>query len=304
MSVPSSTEANRKRIWACVYRELVRHAIPDSRFDFDFLSFALDFRGSAAAVDRVREQNCYKDARTVLITCDNSLEGLRHQALQDGKKVLVGTYRLRRGFVLLDPSRIDGADLRLAACLDGMEKPGLGRAVSLMQLRDEGLHIDICVMGGLVFNQDGVVLHEGQALFEVQWALLQDIKILANTTPVIAVVHACQVVDEVSMGMEKTSPNKPGEVQCDLIITPDRTFEIEAAVKSASGIDFDNVDAEALNNIQPLQELRGIRSMEQIMAKGGFGQENRKDGEKPKAPTAEEQMGIDIIEKLMKGYKA
>jgi len=304
MSVPSSTEANRKRIWACVYRELVRHAIPDSRFNLDFLSFAPDFRGSAAAVNRVVKQSCYKDARTVLITCDNSLEGLRYQALKDGKKVIAGTYRLRRGFVLLDPSRIDGEDLRLAACLDGMEKPGIGRAVSLMQLRDEGMHIDMCITGGLVFNQDGVVLHEGQALFEVQWALLQDIKILENTAPVIAVVHSCQVVDEVSMGLEKTSPNKPGEVQCDLVITPDTVFEIEAAVKSASGIDFDIVDAEALNNIQPLQELKGIRSMEQIMAKGGFGQEKIEDEEKPKAPTAEEQMGIDIIEKLMKGYKA
>lgn len=304
MTDPTSAEAKRKRIWACVYRELVRLAIPDSRFNLDFLSFAPDFRGSAAAVNRVVEQTCYKDARTLLITCDNSLEGLRYQALKDGKKVIVGTYRLRRGFVLLDPSRINDADLRLAACLDGMENPGIGRLVSLMQLRDEGVHIDLCVTGGLVFNQEGVVLHEGQALFEVQWALLQDIKILANIAPVIAVVHSCQVVDEASMGLEKTSPNKPGEVQCDMVITPDRVFKIEAAMKSASGIDFDNVDAEALNNIQPLQELKGIRSMEQIMAKGGFGQEKEKDEEKPKAPTAEEQMGIDMVEKLIKGYKA
>ncbi|KAH7406252.1 hypothetical protein DE146DRAFT_651157 [Phaeosphaeria sp. MPI-PUGE-AT-0046c] len=303
MTAPASPDENRKLIWARVYQDLVRNAIPDSRFNYDFLSFTPDFRGSATASSRVADLPCYKNARAVLITSDNSLERLRYQALKDGKKVLVGTYRLRRGFVLLDPARIDHAMYELAASLDGMEKPGLGRAMSLAQLRDEGLNIDVCVTGGLVINEHGVVVYEGQALFEVQWALLQDVKVLGVSARVIAVAHACQVVNETLWGLEETKPTKTGEVQCDFVVTPEKVFKVEAPCRPTTGINFDTIDQDALNNIPPLQELKGIRTMEQIMVDGGFKQQDKVE-EKSNAPTAEEQTGIDIVAKLMKGYKA
>ncbi|KAH7073222.1 hypothetical protein FB567DRAFT_195599 [Paraphoma chrysanthemicola] len=304
MTAPIPSDEGRKLIWERVYQDLLRHAVPDSRFNYDFLSFTPDFRGSSAAVDRVIELQCYKSAAVVLITSDNSLESLRHRALKDGKKVLVATYRLRRGFILLDPARIDDDKLLLAACLDGMERPGIGRGLSLAQLCDEGLSVDLCVTGGLVFSEQGVVIYEGQALFEVQWALLLDIKALGVSTWVVAIAHACQVVDEEILGMEKFRPSKSGEVQCDFVVTPDKVFEVAAAVKPDGGIDFSAIAPEALNNIPPLQELKGIRTMEQIMANGGFGQEKEKAKDQAKPPSAEEQMGMDIVAKLMKGYKA
>jgi 5-formyltetrahydrofolate cyclo-ligase len=304
MTGPSSSDECRKLLWARVYQDLIRHAIPDSRFNFDFLSFTPDFRNSDAATNRVLELECYQSARTVLITSDNSLERLRFQALKDGKKVLVGTFRLRRGFVLLDPARIDAEELALAACLDGMEKPGIGRPMSIAQVRDEGLKLDMCATGGLVINQQGVVVYEGHALFEVQWALLHDINVLDASTRVVAMAHTCQVVDEVTLGLEEIKPSKNGEVQCDFVATPEQVFTIKDAVKSNTGIDFAAVDPDALNNIPPLQELKGIRIMEQIMAKSGFGQETENAKGKPRAPSAEEQMGINMVERLMKGYKA
>ncbi|KAF2818737.1 hypothetical protein CC86DRAFT_153377 [Ophiobolus disseminans] len=304
MTVPKSSDDNRKLIWARVYQDLLRHAVPDSRFNYDFMSFTPDFRGSSAAVDRVVEMLCYKSANTILVTPDNSLAGLRLRALKDGKKVLVGTFRLRRGFILLDPARISKEKLELAACLDGMEKTGIGKAISIAQIRDEGLKIDMCATGGLVFNQQGVLIWEGQGLFEVQWALLQDIKALGLLARVVAIAHACQVIDEPDLGLEKMKPTKPGEVQCDYVVTPEKVFEVEAAVKPISGIDFGTVDPDALNNIPPLQELKGIRAMEKIMKDGGFGQDKDRAKEQSKPPTAEEQMGMDIVAKLMKGYKA
>lgn len=309
MTAPASSDERRKLIWARVYQDLLRHAVPDSRFNCDFMSFTPDFRGSNAAVDRVVELLCYKAAATLLVTSDNSLEGFRLRALKDGKKLLVSTFRLRRGFVLLDPARIDAGKLELAACLDGMEKPGIGRAVSIAEIRDEGMRIDMCVTGGLVFNEQGVLIWEGQSLFEVQWALLQDIKVLGLSARVVAIAHGCQVVNEAQLGVERIKASKTGEVQCDYVVTPEKVLEVEAAVKpTTGGVDFDNVDSEAMNNIPPLQELRGIRAMEKIMAKGGFGKENEIKNEKEKkqasSPSAAEQMGMDIVAKLMKGYKA
>ncbi|KAJ4330427.1 hypothetical protein N0V87_010001 [Didymella glomerata] len=303
MAVPTSSDSPRKLLWAAVYQQLLRHALPDSRFNYDFLKSTPDFRGSEDAVRRVVELQCYKDAKTVLVTSDNSCEGLRHRALKDGKKVVVGAYRLRRGFVVLDPRNIAESRLELAAMLDGMEKPGIGRKLDLSQLRDEGVMIDMCVLGGLVFNKQGVVVWEGSALFEVQWALLQDLKVLGGSAPVVAVAHECQVVDEAEYNLDQIKGDQNGEVQCDFVVTPERVLEVKGAVKPSGGVDFKKVDPEALNNIPPLQELKGIRMMEQIMSSGGFGTKEEKE-EEHKTPSAEEQRGIDIVERLMKGLKS
>lgn len=305
MTDPTSPDQRRKLIWARVYSQLLHHAIPDSRFNLDFLSFTPDFRNSADAVEHVAELSCYRSARTLLVTSDNSLERLRYRALRDGKRLLVATYRLRRGFLLLDPSRISEDRYELAACLDGMEKPGHGRAVSLASMMDDGFKIDMCVTGGLAFNEQGIVIWEGHALFEVQWALLSDIKMLNATTPVVAVAHSCQIIAETQFDMEAFGIENSGEVQCDFLVTPERVLAIGGAVKPIGGVNFDTVDTEALNNIPPLQELKGIRLMEQIMQRDGFLAGNEAEVEQHLSKTsAEEQMGIDIVERLMKGFKA
>lgn len=302
MAVPARAESPRKLLWAAVYQQLLRCAVPDSRFNYDFLKFTPDFRGSSDAAARVAELQCYKDADTILVTSDSSLEALRYRALKDGKKVLVGTYRLRRGFVLLDPNSIGESGLQLAACLDGMEKTGIGRHLEMAQLREQGFKISMCALGGLVFNEQGVVVWEGAALFEVQWAMLQDLGVLDAAAPVVAVAHECQVVNETQHGLDIIKPEKNGEVQCDFVVSPERTLEIKGAVKPSGGVDFTKVDPEALDNIPPLQELKGMRMMEQIMSSSGFGTKD-KEAER-KTPSAEEQMGIDIVQRLMRGLKS
>jgi 5-formyltetrahydrofolate cyclo-ligase len=302
MTKSPSPDERRKLIWGRVYQQLVRHAIPDSRFNLDFMSFTPDFRGSSSAIDRLVALPCYKSAETILVTPDNSLEQLRRRALKDGKRVLVATYNLRRGFFLLHPGRINDSKFELAASLDGMEKPGIGRAVALAQMRDEGMKIDMCAIGGLAFNAQGVTVWEGHNLFEVQWAMLQDMKILQPKAPVIAVAHACQVVDEAQMGVDIFQADKTGEVQCDFVVTPEQVFEIDGATKPTGSINFDAVDPDGMSNIPPLQELRGIRMMEKIMHKEGFSQAPEKEEAKP--PSADEQMGINIVEKLMQSFKA
>ncbi|KAF2877258.1 hypothetical protein BDV95DRAFT_481015 [Massariosphaeria phaeospora] len=297
----SSTE-RRHVVWARVYPDLVQHAIPDARLHYDFMSFTPDFRRSSYATDRLVELPCYKAAVTLLVTPDNSLEGLRHRALRDGKKLLVATHRLRRGFVLLDPRYIDEDRYETASWLDGMERPGVGQPVSLAKIQQDGITVDMCAIGGLAFNQQGVVLWEGSAFFEVQWAMLYDIKALARETPVAALVHGCQVVNEEEFALQRFKPDQTAEVQCDFVVTPERVIQVANAVKPSSGIDLEKLDQDALNNIPPLQELKGIRMMEDIMHSSGFLQDKGMPNDLP--PSADELMGIDMVAKLMRGYKA
>lgn len=281
----------------------MQHAVPDARFHYDFACFAPDFRNSAAAMERVVALPCYQAARTILATPDNSLEPLRARALRDGKQLLVATYKLRRGFVLLHPGRISEARYDVAACLDGMEKAGTGRAVTLAQMRDQGLQIDLCVTGGLVFTSAGVVVREAPSLFEMQWALLHDVGALRAETRVVAVAHGCQVVDEAHLSIEPTMPRRPAEVQCDYLVTPEATLQVTGATRPTGGIDFDTVDPHGLQDIPTLQELRGIRIMEKIMQREGFlsGHEAKSP---PPPPSQDEQRGIDIVNRLMQSFKS
>lgn len=291
----------RQQIWQRVHRELIKHAKPDSRFHYDFLSFTPDFVDSSLAVDRLVQLPVYQAATTLLVTPENSLEELRYRALKDGKKLLVGTYRLRRGFMLLDPTRIEEKDLRIASWLDGMEKSGIGRSLSLSQMQDQHISVDLCVLGGLVFNKKGVVVWEGQGLFEVQWALFNEMKLLKQNTPVAAIAHDCQVVDEKELGLECIVPEKSGEVQCDFVVTPKQLVEIKDTVRPTGGLNFDAIDTQALENIPPLQELKGIKMMEQIMKNDNFGTNNENASEMPLNP--DEQAGISMVERIMRGLK-
>lgn len=291
----------RQQIWQRVHRELIKHAKPDSRFHYDFLSFTPDFVDCSLAVDRLVQLPVYQAATTLLVTPENSLEELRYRALKDGKKLLVGTYRLRRGFMLLDPARIEEKDLRIASWLDGMEKSGIGRSLSLSQMQDEHINVDLCVLGGLVFNKKGVVIWEGQGLFEVQWALFNEMKLLKQSTPVAAIAHDCQVIDEKELGLECIVPEKSGEVQCDFVVTPKQLVEIKDTVRPTGGLNFDAIDTQALENIPPLQELKGIKMMEQIMKNDNFGTNNEKVNEMPLNP--DEQAGISMVERIMRGLK-
>ena len=148
----------RQRVWP----KLREVAYPDSRFHYDFSSFIADFNGSHEAVEALTQQPCYLTASTLFVTPDNCLETLRYRALQDGKKVLVTTYAIRRGFYLLDPQIIDTDTKRFqSSLLDAMEKSGLGRWISLSSLKEQKLQVDMLVTGTGAINHAGIRFGKG-----------------------------------------------------------------------------------------------------------------------------------------------
>ncbi|KAF2788554.1 hypothetical protein K505DRAFT_328855 [Melanomma pulvis-pyrius CBS 109.77] len=294
----SSTCHERENIWGRVHSKLLRHAVPDSRFDYDFSSFVPDFRGSSSAIDRIVELACYKSANTILITSDNSLEQLRHRALRDEKRVLVGTHKLRRGFVLLDPKMISEDKHEKASWLDGMERPGIGRPVTLTQLEEK---VDLCVTGVLAVSGQGDVIKRSPQYFEIQWGMLLDMNVLDRNTPVIAVAHSCQVVNEEGTGVERIRTDGQWNITPDYVVTPEKALKLQGVERPGVGIQFDTLDSELLVTIPSLQELKGIQMMEQIMKGANFAQETSKPS--PSVPNVDEQLGISMVERIMKGYK-
>ncbi|MCQ9156420.1 5-formyltetrahydrofolate cyclo-ligase [Acidomonas methanolica] len=230
-----------------VFEELRKVAFPDSRFHFDFGAFITDFEGSASAVDRLVAHDDYRQADVIFITPDNCIEQLRHRALCDGKRVLTTTYSIKRGFWLLDPSRIAPERRLYAATLDGMEREA--EHYTLDAIRHTIPKVDYLVTGTGAINTKGVRFGKGHGFFDVEWAMMYRIGVIGADSPVAAVVHDCQVLQE------DLYP-EPFDTVADTIFTPTTTWKVPAPHKPTCGILWDLLDPHMLATIPPLQELQ------------------------------------------------
>lgn len=237
--------STRHKVWS----ELRQVAYPDSRFDFDFNEFIPDFKQSDKAITRLVSLPSYMSARGVFIAPDNCLERLRLQALKDGKLVLITTYAIRRGFWLLDPSKIDPWRYEYACTLDGMER--LADHVQLADMLHGNVTVDLMVTGTGAVDQRGVRFGKGHGFFDLEWAMLYTVAAISCKTLVVAVVHDCQVL------REQLVPEDFDTV-CDIVVTPTRLIEVTDAKKPTCGIMWKKLADGMLESIPPLQELEAL----------------------------------------------
>lgn len=265
--------AAREKVWQL----LDEVALPDSRFDRDFSSFIPDFTGSSTAVEHLCQSKEYRDAKLLFITPDNCTEELRLRALQDGKMFLTTSYGIRRGFWLLEHTRIDQENFRVAAMLDGMER--YGRPMTLCAIRDAKLKIELAVTGTGGIDRYGVRFGKGHGYFDLEWGILYSIGAVSTRTRVgerptemqnspevrvFGIAHECQIVDEVF-------PRAFCDTRCAAVATPTGLKHFEpASTKQGTdnpddqpecGIVWARLPAGLIAGIPPLAELRDITGL-------------------------------------------
>ncbi len=233
----------RQQIW----EKLRPVAKPDSRFHLDFAEFIPDFIGSEQAVARLMAQPFYA-GRYVFVTPDNGLADLRRRMLDDGKTLVVSTYGIYRGFILLDPATIPPGQSPFAASLDGMEL--FGTPISLASLTSRG-PFDFMVTGASAVSLNGVRFGKGHGFFDLEWGMFTDVGIAHENTSVTALVHDVQVVEENLVPSDT-------DILVDHIATPTR-FITAARGPRPHGIHWDLLAPEQLAATPPLQELRQLR---------------------------------------------
>ncbi len=241
----SSTKIVRERIWS----RLKDVALPDSRFHTNFAEVIPDFVGSEQATDRLVAEPFYEKGGYAFITPDNCLVDLRRRMLLAGKAMVVSTYGIYRGFRLLEPAMVPkGAEL-YAAWLDGLEH--FGRPITLAEIAARG-RFDFMVTGASAVSLDGVRFGKGHGFFDLEWGMFTDIGIVDEATPVAAVVHDVQVVED------KLYPS-PTDIIVDLIATPSRLIRVERRAPRPRGIKWELLDPEQIAATPPLRELQETR---------------------------------------------
>jgi 5-formyltetrahydrofolate cyclo-ligase len=236
----------RQRIW----EKLRPVAKPDSRFHLNFAEVIPDFEGSELATDRLVAQPAYTRARYAFVTPDNGLAGLRRRLLDDGKTLVVSTYGIFRGFVLLEPESIAPEHRLFASWLDGMEH--FGRPITLAEIQSRG-PFDLMVTGASAVSLNGVRFGKGHGFFDLEWGMFTDVGVAGESTPVTAVVHDVQVVEEELVPSET-------DILVDAIATPTRFVTVSRG-RRPFGIKWNLLAPEQLAATPPLQELQRLRGL-------------------------------------------
>lgn len=236
----------RQQIW----EKLRPVAKPDSRFHLNFAEVIPDFEGSELAIDRLVAQPFYAQAKYAFVTPDNGLADLRRRMLDDGKTLVVSTYGIYRGFVLLEPSRIEPANRLAASWLDGMEY--FGRPITLTDIAARG-RFDCMVTGASAVSLNGVRFGKGHGFFDLEWGMFTDVGVADEQSQVTAVVHDVQVVED------ELVPSST-DILVDTIATPTRFVTVSRGGRP-HGIKWDLLDPAQLAATPPLLELRRMRGL-------------------------------------------
>ena len=244
----SKTELVRQKIWS----KLAEVARPDSRFHLNFAEVIPDFEGSEAATDRLAELPAYQAARFAFVTPDNCLVELRRRMIAAGIPIVVSTYGIYRGLVLLEPGMVPAGAELYAAWLDGLEH--FGRPITLEELAGRG-RFDFLVTGASAVSLEGVRFGKGHGFFDLEWGMFTDMGLVDAETPVAAVVHDCQVVEE------KLEPSDT-DILVDSIVTPSRVHAVPRRGKRPAGVKWDLLTPAQIAATPPLQELRRLRGLD------------------------------------------
>lgn len=249
---------NKSEARQAVWTELVKVAEPDSRFHLDFAEYIPDFAGSAEATARLTAMDIYRQAQTLFITPDNCLEALRAQAVRDGKPQIMSTYGIRRGLVELRPEAVQPGMEDYAVLLDVIED--VGRPISLHELKQR-YRFDMIVTGASAVSRDGIRFGKGHGFFDLEWAIFYQLGVVDLSTPIVAFVHDCQVVDI-------TLQASRFDTLCDYIVTPTQVMHVPAPRKPVEGVIWDQLEPGMLAAIPPLQELKEMQSSGPLQADG------------------------------------
>jgi len=243
----STSRLTRQRIWD----RLKNVARPDTRFHMQFADFIPDFEGVEAATDRICALPAYQNCQLAFVTPDNSMTELRRRLIVQRVPLVTATYNIQRGFLYIAPDAVPEGAEHYAAWLDGIEH--FARPVTLEEISGLG-RFGLMATGASAVSADGVRFGKGHGFFDLEWGMFTDLGLAMDTTPVAAIVHDVQVVED-HLQMNAT------DIPVDFIATPSRLIKVERQERCPRGMKWDRLTAQEIQDMPPLRELARMRGV-------------------------------------------
>jgi len=215
-----------------------------SRFPRPAFGRIPNFVGAEEATRRLVEQVEFQNAEAIKVNPDAPQSSVRLEVLSAGKVLLMPSPRLRRGFILLDPKTIPKKFHAEASSIKGSFK--YGKFCSLAELP----RIDLIVAGSVAVSTEGVRIGKGGGFSEMEYAILRELRLIEEKTPIFTTVHDVQIVDD--------APKELHDFRVDAIITPTKVIRIQRRNQQPTGIFWEKISPNQLEDMPILLELRKI----------------------------------------------
>ncbi len=232
-------KAEKDRIRRAVWRALLEQGV--ARPPFPIEGRIPNFAGAERAAQRLASEKIFQEAEVVFCNPDSPQRPVREAVLRHGKLLVMASPRLRSGFIVLDPRRIDAKRYSYAATIRGAFLYGELR-------RDNVPPIDLKIAGSVAVDPKGGRLGKGGGYSDLEYAILRELGLVDEDTPIATTVHDLQVVEHV--------PMTEHDVPIDWIFTPTRTVRCERSRKRPPGVIWEILPESELRAIPILWELR------------------------------------------------
>jgi 5-formyltetrahydrofolate cyclo-ligase len=214
----------------------------EARFPFPPHGRIPNYAGADAAADRLTETDAWQRAETVKANPDAPQLPVRRAALRASKTVYMAVPRLReeKCFLRLAPDEVD--DIDDATTVGGSSEHGVQVGP------DEMPAIDLIVSGSVAVSERGARIGKGEGYSDLEYAVLRELDLVDDETPVATTVHERQVRDHDCVDAH--------DVPLDLVVTPGRTLETDTPYDRPDGIDWAALDDERIEEIPVLAARR------------------------------------------------
>ncbi|GMH33428.1 hypothetical protein BSKO_01262 [Bryopsis sp. KO-2023] len=207
-----------------------------------------NFLGCERACDRLVCTSEFQAATRVKVHPSLNATQLRFEVLRHRKTLLTPPLPGNRFlYYLVDPQNVSEKKYQTAATKRGFNK--LGRRLNLAEIPK----IDLVVVASVAVTAQGVRVGKGKGYGEVEYGILREIGAVDELTPVATVVHDVQVIETERLPLSAMSKH---DLPVDIICTPTQTIRTCSEVPKPTGIYWDVITDEMLQDIQVLHELK------------------------------------------------
>ncbi|WIA34178.1 hypothetical protein OEZ86_012536 [Tetradesmus obliquus] len=247
VAAPGSKEgawkwAIRKKMWDYMeendiarFPRPVHHRIPNF----------VDAEKAAARLAQLPE---FKAAAVVKVNPDTPQKMVRFEVLSSGKTLLTPQPRLRTGFF----STLTAASFESNAIMEACTSAGVAKYGSPVGLQQQGLKVDMIVVGSSAVSRNGARLGKGEGFAELEYGILRWMGAIDENTPVVCTIHDCQLLEEEIDPAQMLEHDVP----VDIIVTPTQVIRTNSGLPKPAGILWHKLSPQKLAQIRVLQRLK------------------------------------------------
>lgn len=224
----------REKIWKAMERKEI------AKFPRPVFGRIPNFENVKKATENLCDTPEYKKAQSIFTNPDSPQQSFREKALHDGKKIIMATPGIRKGFLKLDPSTFSRENYRYASTIKGSFKFG-------ETIHPSELQIDLFMAGSVAVSKTGGRLGKGKGYTDLEYGILREWKAFSQQT-ICTTVHEIQIIESLPMNRY--------DLPVDLIGTPQRVIRTHTQFTRPVELNWDLISQERMQEISLLQEVR------------------------------------------------